>query len=139
MSNTTPLTGQPLRQPVPAPLRIGAVFDRDQPCTEHHAPYTGTIPCTGVLRCSLCGTEWDPETGELLRLAAGQPPSVLFGVGTPVSFRQGDEAGTILTGAITRAPWGVRAKQVSIRTDEEPSRLFVRLVAEVTVIRRLTA
>ena len=64
--NRTPLTGLPLEQPDPAPLRIRALFDADQPCTEHHAPYSGKIPCTGVLRCSLCETEWDPETGRLL-------------------------------------------------------------------------
>jgi hypothetical protein len=141
MTNTTPLTGQPLEQPVPAPLRILAVFDKDQPCTEHHAPYTGTIPCTGDLRCSLCGTEWHPETGRLLRLSAGQPPSVLFGEGTPVSFRQGDEAGTILTGSIVRAPWGREGTtpMVSIVTDEERPRRFVRLITGVTVIRRLTS
>lgn len=65
-SNRTPLTGRPLEQPVPAPLRVLAVFDRDQPCTEHHAPFTGRVPCTGALRCTLCLTSWDPDTGQLL-------------------------------------------------------------------------
>jgi hypothetical protein len=65
-SNRTPLTGQPLEQPDPPPLRVLAVFDADQPCTEHHAPFTGRMPCTGVLRCSMCLTEWDPDTGRLL-------------------------------------------------------------------------
>lgn len=65
-SNRTPLTGQPLEQPSPPPLRRFAMFDADQPCTGHHAPFTGRIPCTGVLWCSLCGTRWDPDTGRLL-------------------------------------------------------------------------
>lgn len=67
-NNRTPLTGRPLEQPEPAPLRADALFDSDQPCIEHHAPFTGRVPCTGVLRCSLCRTEWDPGTGALLRV-----------------------------------------------------------------------
>ena len=65
-NNLTPLTGQPLEQPDPPPLRVWAAFDRDKPCTEHHAPYTGRIPCTGVLKCTLCFTEWNPLTGKLI-------------------------------------------------------------------------
>jgi hypothetical protein len=64
--NRTPLTGVPLEQPEPPPLRKFALYGRDHPCVEHHAHYTGTVPCTGVLRCTFCGTEWDPETGVLL-------------------------------------------------------------------------
>jgi hypothetical protein len=70
-NNRTPLTGQPLEQPDPAPLRKFALYYRDEPCTEHHAPFTGSIPCTGVLQCSLCGSQWDPDTGKLLRSGTG--------------------------------------------------------------------
>lgn len=66
MSNRTPLTGLPLEQPDPAPRRIHVTWEMDYPCITHFAPYTGTIPCTGVLRCVYCGTEWDPDTGKLL-------------------------------------------------------------------------
>jgi hypothetical protein len=66
-NNQTPLTGQPLEQPSPAPLRKWAMYYRDQPCTEHHAPFTGSLPCTGALQCTLCGTRWDPDTGKLIR------------------------------------------------------------------------
>lgn len=72
-TNRTPLTGQPLEQPDPAPLRVNAIWDRDKPCTEHHAPYAGRIPCTGVLRCSLCLTEWDPVTGALIKRQPATP------------------------------------------------------------------
>jgi hypothetical protein len=31
-----------------------------------YTPYTGSIPCTGVLRCPYCGNEWCPKTGRYL-------------------------------------------------------------------------
>ena len=57
--NTHGMTGAPLEQPEPAPLRVFAAFDRDKPCTEHSTGYSGTVPCTGDYRCRLCGTVWD--------------------------------------------------------------------------------
>jgi hypothetical protein len=68
----TLFTKLPLEQPDPPPLRRFALFDADQPCTDHQAAYTGAIPCTGPLRCYLCGTEWDPDTGKLLAPRAGE-------------------------------------------------------------------
>lgn len=65
-NNRTPLTGQPLEQPDPAPHQIFVAWQNNEPCTKHSTAYTGTIPCTGVLRCAFCGTEWDPDTGKLL-------------------------------------------------------------------------
>ena len=62
--NRTPF-GVPLELPTTAPLRVNAMFDRDQPCLDHQVAYTGAVPCTGVLRCSLCLTMWD-ENGKLL-------------------------------------------------------------------------
>lgn len=65
-SSTHPLTGIVLRDPDPAPLRVWAMYDADKPCTKHNVAYTGQIPCTGMLRCYLCGTTWNddgnPET-----------------------------------------------------------------------------
>ncbi len=58
---THPLTGIVLRQPDPAPLRTLAVFDRDQPCIDHAVAYTGSVPCTGALRCYICLTTWDDD------------------------------------------------------------------------------
>lgn len=29
--------------------------ERSKPCPHTHMPYTGTIPCTGVRRCTMCG------------------------------------------------------------------------------------
>lgn len=55
------MTGAELRQPVPAPLRIFAMFDRDSECTEHSPAFTGSIPCTGAYACALCGTAWDEK------------------------------------------------------------------------------
>jgi hypothetical protein len=69
--NRTPLGGHPLEQPDPAPLRVFALYDADKPCTEHSVAYTGRIPCTGAVRCYICGTEWEPTTGRLLKRAGG--------------------------------------------------------------------
>lgn len=65
MANTHPLSGARLQQPDPAPLRTRAMFDPDEPCTEHSTHYTGRIPCTGDLACRLCGTRWD-DAGNVL-------------------------------------------------------------------------
>lgn len=89
MSNRTPLTGRLLQQPDPAPLRRFALYDSGQPCLDHHAPYTGSVSCTGVLQCTLCGTRWNPETGK--HIGAGQvhdgsredPEIPRFGAGDP--------------------------------------------------------
>jgi len=56
-----PLTGVQLEQPDPAPLRRFAIFDSDQSCVEHDPAYSGAVPCTGDLRCRLCGTAWDEQ------------------------------------------------------------------------------
>jgi hypothetical protein len=63
-SNRTPL-GKPLELPADAPLRVNAVFDSGAPCLDHQVAYTGSVPCTGVLRCSLCLCRWD-VTGRYL-------------------------------------------------------------------------
>ena len=60
-NNRHPMTGAALQQPDPAPLRVWALADRDKPCTEHIAAYTGAIPCTGAYRCQACGTTWDEQ------------------------------------------------------------------------------
>lgn len=65
--NAHPLTGKPLEQPDPPLRRAFAVFDADDPCTEHSGSYTGKIPCTGDYRCNLCGARWD-EDGKYLGL-----------------------------------------------------------------------
>lgn len=65
MANTHGMTGAPLQQPDPSPLRIHAVFDRDQPCEVHSTGYTGSMPCTGDYACRLCGTAWD-DNGNIL-------------------------------------------------------------------------
>lgn len=62
------------------------------------------------------------------------PPEL--GIGDKVRFSQGDEAGTPLTGYVTREPWGTKAQNVTIRTDEKPSRQFVRLVTNVKLVRK---
>jgi len=53
-----------------------------------------------------------------------------------VRFCQGDEARTMLTGVISRAPWGREGAtpMVTIRTCEARPRTFVRLVTAVEVI-----
>lgn len=63
--NRTPF-GIPLEMPSPSPLRVNAVFDSDMPCLEHQVAYTGNVPCTGVLQCSLCLSEWEPDDGRYL-------------------------------------------------------------------------
>ena len=59
-----------------------------------------------------------------------------FETGDLVRFCQGDEARTMLTGVISRAPWGREGttKMVTIRTCEARPRTFVRLVTSVEVI-----
>jgi hypothetical protein len=42
------------------------MFDSDKPCLDHQVAYTGSVPCTGVLRCSLCLSCWD-EDGKYLK------------------------------------------------------------------------
>lgn len=71
--NRTPLGGHPLAQPVPPPLRVNAMRNPDQPCTEHQVAYRGRMPCTGALQCSLCLCLWDPATGAFL--AYWPPPA----------------------------------------------------------------
>jgi hypothetical protein len=71
--NRTPLTGRPLEQPDPAPLRVNAVWNSGQPCTEHQVAYSGGVPCTGALRCTLCLCLWEPGTGAFL--AYWPPPA----------------------------------------------------------------
>ncbi len=39
---------------------------REQPCHHPHVPYEGQIPCTGLRRCSLCGTRFTEEEFEAL-------------------------------------------------------------------------
>ena len=72
-NNMTPLTGLPLEQPSPSPKRIYALFDREGPCVNHHAPFRGAIPCTGVLQCTVCASQWEPDTGNLIRAGNGRP------------------------------------------------------------------
>ena len=62
-----PVTGRTLEEPVPPVLRLFAVFDADEPCTDHQVSYTGTVPVTGALRCHICGTTWDPQTGDIIK------------------------------------------------------------------------
>jgi hypothetical protein len=66
------LTGAPLEQPSPPPLRTFAVFDKTHPCVEHLTGYEGAVPCTGDYRCSLCGTVWD-EDGNVLAVGVKRP------------------------------------------------------------------
>ena len=73
-----------------------------------------------------------PAISEIL----DQPlPGEGLDVGDIVSFRQGDEANTRLTGRVTRAPWGSRKQNVSLRTIPD-ERMFVRLVASVELIEK---
>lgn len=62
--NRTPF-GKPLELPDVPPLRVNAMYDPDKPCLDHEVAYTGSVPCTGVLRCSLCLHRWD-ENGRYL-------------------------------------------------------------------------
>lgn len=55
------MTGAPLQQPDPPPMRVNAVFDRDQPCTEHSTGYLGSRPCTGGYGCRICDTQWNDD------------------------------------------------------------------------------
>jgi len=64
MNNRTPF-GKPLQMPQPPPLRAYAMYDAGDPCLDHSVAYTGSIPCTGVLRCHLCGCCWN-EDGKYL-------------------------------------------------------------------------
>ena len=66
MSNNRTPFGTPLEMPVNPPLRVNVVFNSAEPCLDHATAYTGSIPCTGVLRCSLCGCRWDPDNGKYL-------------------------------------------------------------------------
>lgn len=70
MANRHGMTGAPLQQPDPEPLRRFAAFDSDQPCREHSTAYSGSMPCTGDYRCYLCGTVWDDD-GKVL---GARPP-----------------------------------------------------------------
>jgi hypothetical protein len=56
-------------------------------------------------------------------------------VGDLVRFCQGDEARTVLQGRVTRAPWGSRKQNVSIRAAGTGA-LYVRLVASVELIEK---
>lgn len=69
MYNRTPF-GKPLELPEHPPLRVNAVFDSDAPCLDHSVAYTGSVPCTGVLRCSLCLSCWDEDGKYLGRKAS---------------------------------------------------------------------
>jgi hypothetical protein len=62
--NRTPF-GRPIELPDITPLRVNAIFDSESPCLDHQLAYTGSIPCTGVLQCSLCLSRWD-DNGEYL-------------------------------------------------------------------------
>jgi hypothetical protein len=62
------------------------------------------------------------------------PPEL--GIGDKVRFCEGNEAGTMLTGYVVREPWGSKTQNVTIRTDEKPSRQFVRLTANVRLVRK---
>jgi hypothetical protein len=68
VANRTPLTGVPLEQPDPDPLCVNALLPahRNEPCVTHAVHFKGRMPCTGPLVCSMCGTEWNPDTGRLL-------------------------------------------------------------------------
>lgn len=43
------------------PKKKHALFpsEREKECEHSSVHYTGPIPCTGTVRCDLCGTEWD--------------------------------------------------------------------------------
>lgn len=58
------------------------------------------------------------------------------GKGDLVRFCQMDPARTMLEGRVTKPVWGTRSRNVSIRTTEEKSRCFVRLVADVEIIAK---
>jgi len=70
-----PVTGAVMDAPYPVPRRVFALWDADQPCEHQAIAYTGTVPCTGAIRCSLCGTEWDPASGQVVFVyePAGRP------------------------------------------------------------------
>jgi len=57
----------------PPPRRRFAIWRSEEPCTEHSVSYIGQIPCTGALRCHICGTVFDARTGvEIERLEGYQ-------------------------------------------------------------------
>ncbi len=60
-------------EPVHAP-RSRCIVGRDEPCDHGLGPgdgisprYSGSIPCTGALICDMCGTQWDADTGLVIR------------------------------------------------------------------------
>jgi hypothetical protein len=69
VSTSHPVTGARLSQPSPQPLRVHAVLDKGDPCTDHSLSLVGD-DC----RCDLCGTRWNPD-GSLRE--AGQAPGPL--------------------------------------------------------------
>jgi hypothetical protein len=56
-----------------------------------------------------------------------------IGIDDRVRFDKGD--GTLLEGFVTRAPWGTRQQNVSMRTVDTGA-LYVRLVANVELVER---
>lgn len=42
-------------------LKVNALVpsERTKECTQHHMAWSGRMPCTGVLRCTMCGTRAD--------------------------------------------------------------------------------
>jgi len=66
--NDNTFNGVALKQPEEPPRRRFSMWHSHDPCIDHMVAYTGAIPCTGALRCRICGTEWDPDTGELIRV-----------------------------------------------------------------------
>ena len=61
-----------------------------------------------------------------------------FKTGDLVRFCQGDEARTMLTGRVTREPWGSRKQNISIRTTGQPGHaagaMYIRLAGDVELI-----
>lgn len=45
--------------------------ERDKECGHDHVAWSGSIPCTGVVRCAMCGEQWrDMESAKSARSAA---------------------------------------------------------------------
>lgn len=55
----------------PAKIFCLVPSERSQPCPHKQFAWTGRVPCTGRVRCPLCGTAWiDITTAEAARAKA---------------------------------------------------------------------
>lgn len=57
-------TKQPFVHNEPPPLRHLAAVGSDQPCTDHNVRFSGSMPCTGDMVCTVCGTMFHRDTGK---------------------------------------------------------------------------